>query len=402
DPRVTEAAGHGADLAGCRGDRDRAEREVPGPGSPDRPLHRPAPLGDGAARVPGRSQGVERVRTGEDPDGLAGGVPEPMRAAGGRRGLPGDHLVGREDLLQEAVVAPLVGNAVDGGPGGPRRGRAVEHGHADLLAGLELALDGRRRQPGVGAGLHDVEDAGHQKTRKRRAPRTSSAIRSRVTGTTGWPSAFQSGSDGIAAASTWKGTPSVLRVARNLAMSSPSTSSSVSASSRWTAPSVSTRVTWFSPATTPTPIRMASNARWERRGSAEMSTRTGSGPATSAPRGTLVQGDEAVGAVDDVRQHHQAAVREVGRVLQGDAALLAAVGAHEEPGAAAGQRPDARVVQGPDAVVDEVEVEVGAPVERRPGQAQGRLEVRAVIGAGGEQQAQLLPGQVHRPRSLTS
>ena len=57
-----------------------------------------------------------------------------------------------------------------------------------------------------------------------------------------------------------------------------------------------------SPATTPSAIRMASFARWETRGSSEIRTRTGCRAAT------LVEREEAVGGVDDVRQHDEAAV----------------------------------------------------------------------------------------------
>src|SRR6267143_1736884 len=91
---------------------------------------------------------------------------------------------------------------------------------------------------------------------------------------------------------------------RNFAMSSPSTRSSVSPSSRWTAGPASTNVTSFSPATMPTPMRMASKARPVARGSWVMRTRTGSSATTTRS----VERDEALGRVDQVGQHHEAAV----------------------------------------------------------------------------------------------
>src|SRR5205807_2949947 len=118
-------------------------------------------------------------------------------------------------------------------------------------------------------------------------------------------------------------------LSRNLAMSSPSTRSSVSASSRWTAGPRSTKVTSFSPATTPTPIRMASNARCDDRGSQAITTRTGCGSGTGVGS---VEGDEAIGAVDQVGQHHQAAVGDAVGVAQRHPTLLAAVRAHEQLG----------------------------------------------------------------------
>src|SRR5512145_2641295 len=246
---------------------------------------------------------------------------------GGRRGplrlveapsewLPGDDLVGLEDRLEQGLVGELVGHPIDlDAFGEVGNGGGVQHRDLHPIAGRDLPDDDDLGQVGIGA-LEQVQDRGHQKIMKRRACCTSSAIRSRLTGITGWPSAFQSGSVGTAAASTWKGTPSVRRLPRNLAMSSPSTSSSVSSSRRWTAPSVSTNVTWFSPATTPTPMRMASKARWLRRGSLEIRTRTGWSSDTKAS----VQRDEAIGPVDDIGQDHQPAVGELGRVFQRDLA----------------------------------------------------------------------------------
>src|SRR2546430_3246726 len=239
--------------------------------------------------------------------------------------------VRREDLLEERVPREFVGHTLD--PDARRQHRkrgAVQERDGDPVAGTERALDGGPDEVGI-ATLEEMEDRGHQKTMKLRAWRIRSAMSSRLTGTTGCLSAFQSDASGMAEASTWKGTPSWRRLARNLAMSSPSTSSSVSSSSRCTAPSVSTNVTWFSPATTPTPMRMASKARCDVRGSLAMSTRTGQ-PDTS------VQRDEAVGAVDDIGQHDETAVRHVGGILQRNAALLAAVRAGEELDPAGGQR----------------------------------------------------------------
>src|SRR5439155_1274280 len=81
-----------------------------------------------------------------------------------------------------------------------------QEGDGDAVAGIDVLLDDRTREGGVGA-LDQVQDRGHQNARKRRPCRTSSAIRSRVIGMTSWRSAFQSVSDGIESASTWKGIP---------------------------------------------------------------------------------------------------------------------------------------------------------------------------------------------------
>src|SRR5688572_13122177 len=306
--------------------------------------------------------------------------PLEQRAAGmaGRPVLPGDDLIGFEDRLEELVVRELVRDAAERGAGGQRRyGGAVERDDRHGVTLGELARDGGERQLDV-AVLQEVEGPRHQKTRERRARRTSSVISSRPTRTTGWPSTFQSASAGTEPASTWKGTPSRLRFSRNFAMSSPSTRSSVSASSRWAAEPVSTKVTAFSPATMPTPIRMASNARPERRGSAEIRTRTGSSLTGWA---RSVQRDEAIGAVDEVGEHHQAAVRDAIGVVERDAPLLAAVRADEQLRAARGQRLDARILERAHAVVDEVEVDAGAARERGSGQTQRGLEVVGPLGA---------------------
>src|SRR5260370_15656505 len=108
-------------------------------------------------------------------------------------------------------------------------------------------------------------------------------------------------------------------------MSSPSTSPSVSASSRCAPGPASTNVAARSLATTPSPIRMASAARWDARGSVEMMTTTGSAALT-----TLVEGDEAVGSGDHVRQHDEAAGDDAVPLLPRESAPPAAAGAHAQ------------------------------------------------------------------------
>src|SRR6267143_1152510 len=257
--------------------------------------------------------------------------------------LPGDDLVGFEDQLEEAVVGQVVGHAVRGGAGrelGPRGAGQEYHGHPITRA--QVLLDGGAGEGRVG-GLEEMEHRRHQNTRNRRPCRRSSAIRSRETETTSWPSAFQSGSVGIASVATWKGMPSALRFARNFAMSSPSTSSSVSPSSRCAAGPARTNVTSFSPATMPSPMR----------------------------------------------------------ILEGNAPLLAAVGAHEEPRTVVGQLADARVVERADPVVDEIEIELGAAVERRAREPHGGLEVR-VLEPRGQEQTELLFREIHLGASVAS
>ena len=61
---------------------------------------------------------------------------------------------------------------------------------------------------------------------------------------------------------------------------------------------------------------MASFARCEARGSAEITTTT---DGSAVGHGRSVERDEAVGAVDEVRQHDQAAVRDRIGVAQRDA-----------------------------------------------------------------------------------
>src|SRR5262245_56039799 len=313
--------------------------------------------------------------------------------------LPGDDLVGGEDLLEQGLVGEIVGEALEFHAGREGdRGSAGQADDRDLVTGGALAGDPLQHQLGVAA-LQQVQDAGHEKTRKRRPCRMSSAISVGETFTTGWPASFQSGSVGTASASTWKGMPRRLRFSRKRAMSSPSTRSSVSASSRWTAGPRRTNVTVFSPATTPTPMRMASKARCDVRGSHAITTRTGW--SSSAIRtGGSVQRNEAIGAVDQVGQHHQAAVGDPVGVAQGQATLLTAVRAHEDLGAAVGQRADARIVERAHAVVDQVEVQLGAARQRRVGESDRGLEI-TMFGAGGEQQPELLLGEIHRPPSVT-
>src|SRR4029450_2916233 len=202
---------------------------------------------------------------------------------------------------------------------------------------------------GRGLALEKVREARHQNIMKRVAPGTRAAISAGDAGMRGCPSVFHPGPEGTAVASTWKGMPSFLRAARNLAMSSPSTRSSVSSSRRWTAGPVSTMRTGFSPATTPKAMRMASLARWETRGSSEMTTRTGWRSAMPS-----VQREEAIGAVDHVGEHDQATVG--GEIGQGKPALLAAVGAHEETRAPLAQRLDTPVLDGGHPIVDQVEI----------------------------------------------
>jgi len=105
----------------------------------------------------------------------------------------------------------------------------------------------------------------------------------------------------------------------------------------------------------------------------------------------LVEGDEPLAAVDQVRQHHQAAV---GRLV-GDrqTASLAAVGADEELGAPATQLQDPLVVDVGHAVVHEVQVEVGAALERGAAEPQAGVEIR-VLGLRGEQETELAALQV--------
>src|SRR5688572_15562376 len=236
--------------------------------------------------------------------------------------LPADHVVRLEDQVEEPGMVEALAQAQETRARRQDRGGAlVQHDHGDGGIRGGLSDHGGRQRGRVG--LEEVEVACHQKTRYRLARAASAATPSASMGATGWPSAFQSGSGGAAPVSTWKTMPSFFSAERNLAMSSPSTRSSVSVSSRWAAGPLSTTATSFSPATTPSAMRMASLARWDTRGSSEISTSTG------RPSGTRsVQRDEAIGADDDVGEHDQAAVG--GALREREPALLAAEGAHEE------------------------------------------------------------------------
>src|SRR6185295_12912983 len=256
-----------------------------------------------AGAIPGLGGGREERavrRATTVGQGARGGVaPSPKRGTKSPSESPRNHLVGLEDLFEQAVPGELLGHTPGGDAGRHGRGGAGQQRQCDEITRRALMADHLEGQRGI-AGLEQMEDAGHQNTMKRRACRSSAPMSARETSTTGWRLSFQSGSVGTAVSSTWNGTSSRLRFSRNLAMSSPSTSSSVSASSRCTAGPRSTKVTSFSPATTPTP--MASKARPEVRGSTPITTTTGWGS------GTSVQRDEAVGAVDQVGQYDQAAV----------------------------------------------------------------------------------------------
>src|SRR5437667_8038716 len=319
-------------------------------------------------------------RSWRPPEAMAlGAVPAPAPVGLGTARLPGHHLVGLENQVEELGVGELASDVLNRHAGRQRgRDAAGQEGDRDAVAAADGLLDDRARERGVGA-LDQVEDRGHQNASTRRLCRTRSAIRSRLTGTMGCPSAFQSGSAGTAVSSTWKGMPSALRLPRNFAMSSPSTSSSVSASSRWTPGPRSTNVTSFSPETTPSPMRIASLARCEARGSSPISTSTGWLSSTGS-----VERDEAIGTVDQVGEHDQTTVGEAVRVAQRDAALLASIRAHEQLGSPFGQGADARVVERAHALVDEVDVDVGASVERRLREPDGGLEVGVLEPRGPE------------------
>src|SRR5262249_29339106 len=236
-----------------------------------------------------------------------------------------------------------------------RKGRrlgAVEQDDGHRGAGLSrVGFDDRSGQ-GRGIPLHQVQKGGHQKTMKREAPDTRTAMASVAMGTTGLPSVFHPGSEGSGVDWTWNGMPSFLSDARYFAMSSPSTRSSVSSSRRCVAGRVSTIRTSFSPATTPSAMRIASLARWDTRGSSEMTTRVGwrsatgcrvtsRGDATLGVDAALVQREKALGAVDEVGQHDEATI---GRLLgERLTALLAPVGADEQLESALGQPLHARI-----------------------------------------------------------
>src|SRR5262245_9780755 len=241
--------------------------------------------------------------------------------------LPGDHVIGGEQEIEQRPVVGVVAEAVDDHTGREWfRGGLRQHADRHFVAAGHLLRDDVLGEGEV-ATLPEMEHAGHQKIKMRRAWRRRAAISPRETGTTRWPSLFQSVVSGRASASTWKGTPRARRLSRNLAMSSPSTRASVSSSSRWTAGPRSTKATAFSPATTPTPIRMASKARPEWRGSAAITTRTGRSPVTARwGRRRSVEGHEPIGTVEQVRQHDQTAVSHPVGIAERELPLLAAVG----------------------------------------------------------------------------
>src|SRR5712692_3621382 len=314
--------------------------------------------------------------------------------------LPGDDVIGCEDQVQERGVVK-VARAEPAHSDSARQaagGCGVEEHHRDRGPRLAAVLLDHGPREGRRVVLEQMKEAGHQKTRKREAFGTSAAMSWAVMGMTGWPSGFQSGSTGSADCSMWNGIPSFWSEVRNLAMSSPSTSSSVSSSSRWTAGPVSTTVTAFSPATMPSAMRMASLARWDARGSSEMMISVGCPLVTRGPA-ALVQGDEAFRAVDQVGQHHEAAVG--GLVGERQPTLLAAVGAHEQLEAAAGQGLQPRVLDGRHGVVDEVEVDVRAAIERRSREAERRFEV-GVLRRGRHHETEFSFREVHSGVRVTS
>src|SRR5262245_28532117 len=164
--------------------------------------------------------------------------------------LPGHDLVGFEDQLEQLTVREIAVEAPDRHARRQAgRGAARQEHDGDAVAGAQAPVEHGAGQLRVGA-LEQVEHRRHPNTRKRRPRWTRPAISSRVTGMTACPSEFQVRSLGTASFSAWNGTPSALRFARNFAMSSPSTSSSVSSSSRCTPAPTRTKMTSFSPATT--------------------------------------------------------------------------------------------------------------------------------------------------------
>jgi len=54
------------------------------------------------------------------------------------------------------------------------------------------------------------------------------------------------------------------------------------------------------------------------------------------------------------------------------------------------------------AVVDQVEIEIGAARERGLRQTNRGVEIRRVLGAGGQQHPEFLLRQIHRGRSVAS
>src|SRR5438445_616005 len=158
----------------------------------------------------------------------------------------------------------------------------------------------------------------------------------------------------------------------------------------------STNTTSFSPATTPSPMRIASFARWDARGSVEIRTMTGGLAVTES-----VERDEPIGGVDQIGQDDEAAVRHGVRIAQRDTPLLAAVGADEQLRAALRQRADARILERAHPVVDEIQIEISPAVERRAREAHRRLEI-GMLEPGGQQHAELLLCEIHRGSSVAS
>src|SRR5262245_9584323 len=165
--------------------------------------------------------------------GGRGSVQETRAPGRGRvSALPADDPVGLEDQVEESRVIEISRGEVSHGHAGRECWRHRARKKDDGDGRVALAAHGLDDGPGQGrrVGLQQVQDAGHQKTMKRDARAARAAIPAASIGVTGWASAFQVGSEGRKAASMWKGTPSFLSEVRTLAMSSPSTRSSVSSS----------------------------------------------------------------------------------------------------------------------------------------------------------------------------
>src|SRR3989442_2196059 len=190
-------------ISSGRGWQGVVDREVGGGGRAG-PSHR-------------RARAVGSEGTGLTPPPTPDHQPHRSASAGTPRSpglLPGDDLVGGEDLLEELLVGDVVGDAVNTDARGQRRsGGAVEERHGDLVAGLDLAGDGRQRHRRV-VSLEQVQDGGgHQKTMERRACPTSSRVWSRVATPPGWPAAFHARSFGDAGSSTLERNPTLLELA---------------------------------------------------------------------------------------------------------------------------------------------------------------------------------------------
>ena len=57
------------------------------------------------------------------------------------------------------------------------------------------------------------------------------------------------------------------------------------------------------------------------------------------------------------------------------------------------------IVERAHAVVDQVQIDGAAAVERGFGEADGGVEIDGALGAGGEHEPELFPGEVHRGRA---